>query len=94
MTHAELAKIASGLTGRPVTYVNVDPEELRKGLLAAGIPEAFADIVVSFDVARAKGTLAVVSNAVEELTGSAPTSVAAYLETQRASLLPAATASS
>jgi NAD(P)H dehydrogenase (quinone) len=93
VTHAELAKIASDLTGRPVAYVRAEPEELRKGLLAAGIPEVFADIVVSFDVARAKGTLAVVSDAVAELTGRAPMSVAAFLETQRVALLPVAKAS-
>ena len=93
VTHRELAKMASDLTGRPVEYVRVEADELRQGLLAAGIPAVFADIVVSFDVARAKGTLAVVSNAVAELTGRPPMSVAAFLESQRAALVPAAQAS-
>jgi len=92
VTHVELAKMASDLTGRPVTYVPIEPEELRKSLTTAGVPEVFANIVVSFDVARAKGTLAVVSNAVAELTGRAPMSVAAFLESQRAALIPAAKA--
>jgi len=93
VTHSDLARIASDLTGRPVIYTSIPADELRKGMMAAGIPEVFADIMVSFDVARAKGTLAVVSNAVQELTGRAPTSVAAFLESQRAALLPAAQAS-
>jgi len=93
VTHGELAQMASDLTGRPVEYVRVEADELRQGLLAAGIPAVFTDIVVSFDVARAKGTLAVVSNAVAELTGRPPMSVAAFLESQRAVLVPAAQAS-
>jgi NAD(P)H dehydrogenase (quinone) len=90
VTHAQLAQIAGALTGRTVVYTPVEPNEQRKALITAGIPEVYADIMVSFDVARAKGTLAVVSNAVQELTGQSPTGVAAVLESNRAALVPAA----
>jgi len=93
VTHAEIAKIAGDLTGRSIVYTPIEPGELRKNMQAAGIPEVFADIMVSFDVARAKGTLAVVSKTVQELIGRAPTSVAAFLESHRAALVPASQAS-
>jgi NAD(P)H dehydrogenase (quinone) len=89
VTYTELAKLASDLSGKTVSYVRVTPDDVRKGILAAGIPPVFADILVSFQAAIAKGTLAVASNAVEELTGRAPTSVAAFLAANRDEFLSA-----
>jgi NAD(P)H dehydrogenase (quinone) len=90
ITQTELARIASQVSGRPVTYVPVPPDALRAGMIGAGLPAPVADLLVSFDVATARGALATVSSAVAELTGGAPTSVAAFLAAHRDALIAAA----
>jgi hypothetical protein len=56
-------------------------------MVAAGLPKAIAEVLVTFDTGIAAGTLAVVSNAVAELTGKAPQSVGDFLATNREALL-------
>ena len=58
-------------------------------MVAAGLPSFVADMLVSFDVAAAKGDLAVASTAVLDLTGKAPTSIADFLAAHRAALAAA-----
>jgi len=88
VTQAELAAIASALTGRAVTHVSVEPAALRDGLLAAGMPPATADALGAFDVAAAEGRHAVVAPTVKALTGREPTPVDDFLAANRAVLLP------
>ena len=92
VTHAELAKIASELSGRRVVYVPVAPVVLRSGMVAAGLPRVMANIYASFDVGIAKGVFKTVSPAVKNLTGRAPTSVADFLAAQREALFAGAAA--
>lgn len=89
VTYAELAKLASDLTGRPVEYVAVEPEERAQQLIALGTPEPIAKILVSSQIAIAQGKMGTATTAVQELTGRAPTSVADFLSAHRAALLPA-----
>jgi len=79
VTHAELAKIASDISRRRVTYVRTSPEELRKGFVAAGMSRDEVDVLVTIDVAIANGWPGAATNAVEELTGHPPASVAELL---------------
>jgi NAD(P)H dehydrogenase (quinone) len=79
VTHVELAKIASDISRRRVTYVRTSPEELRKGFVAAGMSRDEADVLVTIDVAIANGWPGAVTKAVEELTGHPPASVAELL---------------
>ena len=90
LTQAELAAIASDLTGRPVAHVSVSGEDLRKGLIASGLPAGVADVIVYFDIAAAEGYHGMVVPTVETLTGQAPTSVRTFLTSNRAALRPAA----
>ena len=90
LTQAELAAIASDLTGRPVAHISVGPEELRKGMIASGMPAGLADVLVYFDGAAAQGYHGIVVPTVETLTGRPPTSVRTFLTANRAALRPAA----
>jgi NAD(P)H dehydrogenase (quinone) len=90
VTQAELAAIASDLAGRPVDHVSVGPDELRKGLIASGMPAGLADVMVYFDLAAAEGYHGMVVPTVETLTGKPPTSVRTFLTANRAALKPAA----
>jgi len=90
MTYSNLAKLASELTGRPVTYLPVTPEERTAQLIAAGTPEFIAKLLVSSQVAISQGKMGTPTTAVKELTGRAPMSVREFLSAHRAALLPAA----
>ena len=90
VTWAELAKLASELTGHPVTYVAVDAAERTAQLIAAGTPEPIAKMLVSGQLAIAQGKMGTATTAVKELTGREPVSVREFLSARRAALTPAA----
>jgi NAD(P)H dehydrogenase (quinone) len=79
VTHVELAEIAGDVSRTRVTYVRRSPEEIRKGLIANGMSRDHADVLVSIDEAVASGWFQAATNAVQELTGHPPTSVAEFL---------------
>lgn len=79
VTHAELAKIAGDVGHTPVAYVRRSPEEMRQRLIATGTSREQADMLVSIDQAVANGWFQTATDAVEELTGHPPTSVAEFL---------------
>jgi NAD(P)H dehydrogenase (quinone) len=87
VTHADLAKIASEVSGKPVSYVKVTPDDLRKQLTAAGQPPSLVEFLVFFDGGIAQGEYEIAMNAVAELTGKAPQSVRDFLTERRALLL-------
>jgi NAD(P)H dehydrogenase (quinone) len=89
VTYAELAKIASELTGRPVAFVPVEPAERVAQLIAAGTPEPIAKLLVSSQTAISQGKMGTPTNAVKELTGREPMSVREFLSTHREALQPA-----
>jgi uncharacterized protein YbjT (DUF2867 family) len=43
LSMAEIAALLSEVIGRAIRYVNVDPAERRRGMLAAGLPEYLVD---------------------------------------------------
>ena len=79
VSQAEIAAIASELSGKPVTYIPVPAEGLAAGLAQAGLPGFVVDLIVSFDVAIAQGYLEGVSTAVSDLTGTPPQSLRDFL---------------
>ena len=90
MTYAELAKLASDLTGRPVSFEAVTPEERVAQLIAAGTPEFIAKLLVSSQKAIAEGKMGTPTTAVKELTGREPMTVREFLTAHREALMPAA----
>jgi NAD(P)H dehydrogenase (quinone) len=90
MTYAELAKLASELSGRPVIFEGVTPEERVAQLTAAGTPEFIAKLLVSSQVAIAQGKMGTPSTAVKDLTGREPMSIREFLSAHREAWLPAA----
>ena len=72
---ADLAAIASELTGRPITRVTVSDDEYRAALVARGVPEARADMLVGLFVASRRGEFAAVDPALERLLGRPPRSI-------------------
>jgi NAD(P)H dehydrogenase (quinone) len=73
LSGADLAALASELSGKPVEAVPVDDATL-VGILVehAGLPEPVAEFIASFGRAGREDQLSTVSNAVEELIGTPP----------------------
>lgn len=89
VTYADLAKLASELTGQTVTFIPVEPAERVAQLIAAGTPEPIAKLLVSSQMAIAQGKMGTPTNDVKELTGRKPISVREFLSGRRAALMPA-----
>lgn len=79
LSQADLAKLASELSGKSVTYVPLEAGVMIDNMVAAGLPPFIAELLVSFNTAVAQGKLENVSSAVEDLTGQKSTSVAEFL---------------
>ena len=87
VTQAELAAEFTKASGKPVARVGLSGEQLRGGLIAAGLPEGMADVMVAFDVDAADGYHAVVTDTVEQFSGRKPETLSAFLETNRGALV-------
>jgi NAD(P)H dehydrogenase (quinone) len=80
ITHDEIARIISRLSGKSIQHVNVTPDEVEKGLVAAGIPPFAARSVRELDEETSRGYQAIVTPTVTNLTGRAPMSVEDFLQ--------------
>jgi len=78
LSMAEVAVELSAVTGKPVRYVNVDPEQMRQNQLAAGMPPYTADALFELFAERRNGKEATVSPLVSELLGRPATSFASF----------------
>lgn len=85
-TTAEIAALVSEVTGKPLDVVQVPDEALTEGVKAAGIPEDFARIIVSFDANTRSGRIGMVTDAVETLSGRKPKTLKQFLEANKAAL--------
>jgi NAD(P)H dehydrogenase (quinone) len=81
VTHEEIASILSRLSGKSIQYVNITPDEVEKGLVAAGIPPFAARSVRGLDEEASRGYQAIVTTTVTNLTGKVPMSVGDFLHT-------------
>jgi NAD(P)H dehydrogenase (quinone) len=89
ITADELAAITSELTGVQVTHISVPVPALIEGMTGHGLPAPVAALLASFDSAATRGDYAATSTAVRDFGGVAPTSVRAFLTSQRAAFAPA-----
>lgn len=83
ISQAEIAAIASKLTGREIAYVPIPLEALIQAMESNGLPRPLAEAYASFDAAIAQDKFSAVTNTVEELTGRKPISVADFLSSNQ-----------
>jgi NAD(P)H dehydrogenase (quinone) len=86
LTTREIAALASEVAGKPLTVIDVTPEQLAGGMKAAGLPDMIIPMLVSFDVNTKGGGFDVVTDAVKRLTGREPQSLKAFFEANKAAL--------
>jgi NAD(P)H dehydrogenase (quinone) len=80
VSYAELAALASELSGTEVVVVSLEADALIAGMVRSGLPEPVARLMASFDAGMRRGLFAPVSGAVQELTGRTPMNVRSFLE--------------
>jgi NAD(P)H dehydrogenase (quinone) len=88
LSQADLAVMATQITGKPVTYVPVELETIIQNLTTAGLPAPVATMIASFDAGIAQGKFGAISDAVQQLTGHTPMHVQDFLAAHRDTLLP------
>ena len=80
LTYVEAAATLSKAAGREIRYVAVDDESFVSSLVDAGVPADLAsDLALLFGLVR-QGATAAVSQAVEQLNGRPPRTLAQYAE--------------
>lgn len=67
--HAQVAQAIANVAGRPVTYQETSPEDFKRGLLSAGTPEDYANLLVTIMGYLREGYAAPVTSNVERVTG-------------------------
>lgn len=72
LSYADMAARLSSATGKTVTHVDVAPEEARKGMLAAGMPEWLADALLQLYAIFREGRAAAVTNVVAVVAKKRP----------------------
>ena len=86
VTNAERATLVSELTGKPVALIPLAPADLKGGMVAAGLPEGFAEALVAFQRDAVSGHHGVVTDVVERYTGRGPQPRADFLRANSAAL--------
>jgi uncharacterized protein YbjT (DUF2867 family) len=79
VTYDQVAEQISAVAGRPVSYVDTPPDEVRKRLLGYGWPEWTVDGMLEIYAAYAEGAGALVTDEVEKATGRPARSVGGFL---------------
>lgn len=86
VTNSERAALLAQLSGKPVTSIALQPDALTAGMVAAGVPEDFAKVLVAFQNDAVLGYHGVVTDIVERYSGRKPQALADFLEANRAAL--------
>jgi uncharacterized protein YbjT (DUF2867 family) len=75
LTNEQVAEKISHVAGRKISYVDLPPAELKKGMLSAGAPEWSADALLDLQRFYREGKASLVTDDVERLTGHRPITV-------------------
>ena len=86
LTTRQIAAMVAAVFAKPVEVVPVSDEQLLVGLVAAGVPKAFAELGVAFDANTRAGKVDLVSDAVAKLTGKPPAPLRDVLAANKSAL--------
>lgn len=86
VTNVERANIAAELTGKPVSVIALPPADLKAGMVAAGIPEGFAEALLAFQRDAVTGHHSVATDTVKRYSGRSPQSLGDFLKASKAAL--------
>jgi len=88
LSNAEIAALATEVTGRPLAVIEITDEQLAGGAKAAGVPDFVVEhFIVPFEQFARSGKAASVTDAVETLWGAKPQSLKEFLTAHKAALV-------
>jgi NAD(P)H dehydrogenase (quinone) len=87
LTIGEIAALAREVLGRAIAVVPVSDDQLAQGMIAAGVPEPLARLLVAFDANTRAGKVDIVTDAVTRLTHKPATPLRDFLAANKAALL-------
>ena len=85
LDHAEVAAILTQATGRPIGYTDITPEAMLQGLMGAGLPKDYADMLLLILGFFKAGYAERTTDAVLQITGRAPRTIEQYAKDYRTS---------
>jgi len=74
LTYSEIATKVGKARGAAVKYVNLEPEQLRGGMIGAGVPAYYADLLLDLNRYYTEGHGADITSDVKQVTGRDPIS--------------------
>jgi uncharacterized protein YbjT (DUF2867 family) len=80
INHSQVGQILSKVSGYSIDYINISPEEFKKGLLGAGLTEDYANFMNYIAAALKDGHASPVLDTVKQITGAASTTFEKYAE--------------
>ena len=78
LSYAEAATVLSGATGRPIRYDAIDDRTFVANLEAGGVPKAYAEFLAAIFHPVREGWTAQATDAVDQLAGRRPRTLATY----------------
>ncbi len=81
LTHTQVAEKISKQIGRTIGYVDVSPEDFKKGLLGAGLPADYSDFLVMIAGSLKEGNSSPILDSVKKITGKEPINFDSYVTT-------------
>lgn len=84
LDHDEVARLLSDATGHTIAYQEIEPDLLRQGLLASGVPADYAEFLLVILGFLKQGYNARTTDAVERILGRAPGAFRDYARDNRA----------
>jgi uncharacterized protein YbjT (DUF2867 family) len=85
LDHNEVAEVLSRASGKHIGYTDIAPEAMLEGLLAAGMPRAYAEFLVTILGYFKAGFAERTTNAVHHITGAVPRTIEQYAEEHKES---------
>ena len=86
VTQAEVAELVSELSGKSIQRIGLTPDQLREGMLGAGLPPFMANLLVAFDADAAEGHHAITADTVALFSGRQPQALVEVLAEHKAAL--------
>ncbi len=79
-TYDELASKLSRLLGRHINHINLPPSDLKKAMLAEGVPVEIADRMLDLERYFHEGHASPISNDIRQVTGQKPGGIEEFLQ--------------
>ena len=72
LTYADIATELSKVLGRSISHVSLSPSDLKNGMLAAGIPEEYADMLLDLERYYREDQASRITNDIKQVIGRDP----------------------